>query len=411
MARNNQTGLTPAQKKARARARARRRAEARRQRQQARLNPLNAPFKTPAQLRAEAQRMAELSVVPEETLRAEQQKQETGLGALTGTTTSMLGGYQQQVAGGLQGLGQMYQNIAGTASEAGQEALAAAGAATTAAPGAVAAVPAEFANLVASTAGYVPAAAATGQRLIGESRLGLTKALTDRANTLSSNMAKYLDELKQREYEKAVAQEVNRQNIARLGLQEQQIAADVAMDEANLALKRQGLALDAQRLLLDIEKESNRQANRFADKNKKKREKIRSAQEQILASVDELFKPAEYATSKRKYKVNYVIPAPGTEDPLGQPKTGSTEVEATSLEDAQEVFGKQYPGFTFANASALGFVTEFRVPKRSEVLNSTVRTLVKAGMTRKRARRFVLDEVLPLLPSYSGAFLGGVGGG
>lgn len=402
MARNNQTGLTPAQKKARARARARRRAEARSQRQQARLNPLNAPFKTPAQLRAEAERMAELSVTPEATLREEQQKQETGLGALTGTTTSLLGGYQQQVAGGLQGLGSMYQNIAGAASEAGQEALAAAGAATTAAPGAVAAVPAEFANLVASTAGYVPAAAATGQRLIGESRLGLTKALTDRSNTLSSNMAKYLDELKQREYEKAVAQEVNRQNVARLGLQEQQIASDIQMDAANLELKRQGLALDAQQLLLNIEKEANRQTNKIRDERRKKNEKIKIAKREILANADELFKVAEYPSGKFKWTINYTVAA---ERPGELPRASSVEIEATTEENAFKTFKENYgEDFNPTVATRGAPATIFRAPTTAEVNRSIVKTLMTAGMTRKGALAFIRRRL-------NFTFSGGVGGG
>ena len=395
--------LTAAQKAARRR----RRQE---QRRQARLNPLNAPFKTPAQLRAEAQRMAELSVTPEETLREEQRKQEAGLGAVTGTAAGVLGGYQQQVAGGLGGLASMYQNLAGQARGAGGEALAAAGVSPSDVPAASAAVPAQFANLAALTSGYVPAAVATGQRLIGESKAGLSRALAERSSALSQNMGKFLQDLQQQEYEKAVAREASAQNAARLGLAEREYETDVAFRSEELDLKRQGLALDAQKILAGIEKESIKAAAKVAGENQKKRTKIKSVQDQILARSKELFAPAEYATGKNSWTVNYVIPASG---PVNQPKTGSVDIEAGSEQDAIEKFSSNsaYAGFTPASATRGAGTTIVRPPTRREVLRSLVKELVNAGMAPDAARRWVNARALPRLKNLTGAFAGGVGGG
>ena len=386
--------LTAAQKAARRR----RRQE---QRRQARLNPLNAPFKTPAQLRAEAQRMAELSVTPEETLREEQRKQEAGLGAVTGTAAGVLGGYQQQVAGGLGGLASMYQNLAGQARGAGGEALAAAGVSPSDVPAASAAVPAQFANLAALTSGYVPAAVATGQRLIGESKAGLSRALAERSSALSQNMGKFLQDLQQQEYEKAVAREASAQNAARLGLAEREYETDVAFRSEELDLKRQGLALEGQKILAGIEKESVKAAAKVKGEGAKRRAKIKSVQDQILAGLGDLFTPAEYPTNRSKYKVNYIIPKTG----IDQAKTGSVEIEATNPQNAQDIFAETYPGFAFANATSLGLVTEYRLPKTDEVRLSVVKSLIKAGMSRKGAERFVTRRV-----NLTGAFSGGVGG-
>lgn len=391
--------LTPEQKR---RQRQRQRARARRERQQARLNPLNAPFKTPAQLRAEAQRMAELSVTPEATLREEQRKEEEGLGAISGTAAGVLGGYQQQVLGGLQGLGQLYSGLAGSARTAGEEAVAAAGAAPSIAPTGTATVPAEFANVAAGTSGYVPAAVTTGQRLIGTSRSNLSRALAERSSALSQNMAKFLQDLQQQEYEKAIAQEASAQNAARLGLAEREYETDVAFRSAELDLKRQGLALEGQKILAGIEKEAIKAAAKVTGEKNKKRTKIKSTQDQILAGLDDLFVPAEYPTNRTKYKVNYVIPSTGYD----QAKTGSVEIEATSLQNAQDVFAETYPGFAFANATSLGLVTEYRRPNTNEVRLSLVKSLIKAGMSRKAAERWVTRRV-----NLTGAFQGGVGSG
>ena len=393
--------LTAAQKAARRR----RRQE---QRRQARLNPLNAPFKTPAQLRAEAQRMAELSVTPEETLREEQRKQEAGLGAVTGTAAGVLGGYQQQVAGGLGGLASMYQNLAGQARGAGGEALAAAGVSPSDVPAASAAVPAQFANLAALTSGYVPAAVATGQRLIGESKAGLSRALAERSSALSQNMGKFLQDLQQQEYEKAVAREASAQNAARLGLAEREYETDVAFRSEELDLKRQGLALEGQKILAGIEKEAIKAAAKVTGEKNKKRTKINEAKRLILASQDELFKISEYQTGNRVWTVDYVIPASVG---AGADQVGSIEIEALTRDAAQKRFLEEakdensvYHKGKVGNVSGGAPAVEYRAPTVAEATRSVVKTLMEAGMTRKGALDFIRRRL-------SFSFAGGVGGG
>lgn len=393
--------LTAAQKAARRR----RRQE---QRRQARLNPLNAPFKTPAQLRAEAQRMAELSVTPEETLREEQRKQEAGLGAVTGTAAGVLGGYQQQVAGGLGGLASMYQNLAGQARGAGGEALAAAGVSPSDVPAASAAVPAQFANLAALTSGYVPAAVATGQRLIGESKAGLSRALAERSSALSQNMGKFLQDLQQQEYEKAVAREASAQNAARLGLAEREYETDVAFRSEELDLKRQGLALEGQKILAGIEKEAIKAAAKVTGEKNKKRTKINEAKRLILASQDELFKISEYQTGNRVWTVDYVIPGSVG---AGADQVGSIEIEALTRDAAQKRFLEEakdensvYHKGKVGNVSGGAPAVEYRAPTVAEATRSVVKTLMEAGMTRKGALDFIRRRL-------NFSFAGGVGGG
>ena len=179
-----------------------------------------------------------MSVASEDSLRAQQARQEAGLSGLTGALTSRLGGVNTQYQATLGGIGNLYNTIAQGAQSAGGSAVAAAGGAplVMTPAGGNPMLASTLANLGAQTVGYAPAAEITGQQLIGASKSNLAKALTDRANTLSSDTAKYLLQLQGTEYDKAVAQTTAEQNAKRLGISADTAAADIAYktDTSNL---------------------------------------------------------------------------------------------------------------------------------------------------------------------------------
>lgn len=209
-------------------------------------NPLYMRYKTPKEIRQEARDLALLGAVNPAELRRLQQQQEYGLQNLTGaaqTTMEDIAARSRTGLGGLIGVGGA---AAGAAQTAEQANLAAAGAAPTLAPGGNdQALSSQALNLSASTMGYAPAAVATGQRLVGESRSALTKALIDRANQISSDTAKYLTQLQNYEYQRAVAAETAAQNNAMLGLRQYQAQSEDAYRRGSLAARNDANAIRA----------------------------------------------------------------------------------------------------------------------------------------------------------------------
>ena len=405
-------GETAAQRRARLRReraqRRRERAAARRAERERQKNPLYRPFLTPAELRAEAERLAQLSVASEESLRTEQAAQESGIGALTGTIAGALGGYQQQVAGGLQGLGQMYQNIAGAAQQAGGEALAAAGVAPTEAPSVSPTVASEFANLTAATSGFVPAIQATGQRIIGESRLGLTRALAERANTLSANMARYLRELQQEEYDRALAQEIQSQNVARLGLQEQEIAADTAYREANLALSAernaQGWARIEQQAINAALRAEEKAEKAGRDSKQQRAKKIQTAKDRLLRDRNNILRGDRVFSGLYKYKVKFVDSG-GNTIPIEVNALNDDDARRKAVASGEIPPDKENSLFVTRGSQYM----EYKAPSAKEVIDFVTRILVNAGMKRNAARRWATNNIARGM-NISGAFMGGVGG-
>jgi hypothetical protein len=404
-------GETAAQRRARLRReRAQRRREAaaaRRAERERQKNPLYRPFLTPAELRAEAERLAQLSVASEESLRTEQAAQESGIGALTGTIAGALGGYQQQVAGGLQGLGQMYQNIAGAAQQAGGEALAAAGVAPTDVPSVSPTVASEFANLTAATSGFVPAIQATGQRIIGESRLGLTRALAERANTLSANMARYLRELQQEEYDRALAQEIQSQNVARLGLQEQELAADTAYREANLALSAernaQGWARIEQQAINAALRAEEKAEKAGRDSKQQRAKKIQTAKDRLLRDRNNILRGDRVFSGLYNYKVTFV--EDGVERSVNVKAVSDSDARQKAADSGQIAPSEMGNLFVTRGTQAM----DYKAPSANEVINFVTRILVNAGMKREAARRWATNNIARGM-NISGAFMGGVGG-
>ena len=228
--------LTAAEKKA---ARAKRIAEQKAANAAARAeknNPLLAPYKSPAELRKEAAELAALSVASEESLRTQQGLQETGLTGLTTALSNRLSGVSNDYAGMLRGLQGTYGNVAAGATSAGETALAAAGAPTsTPVAGADPQMASNFAALGAVPATYAGAATLTGAQLIGGSKAKLQDALIARSNTVSANTAKYLQQLRDTEYNKAIAKVTAEQNAARLGVDAEYKAGQLGVAQSRAA--------------------------------------------------------------------------------------------------------------------------------------------------------------------------------
>lgn len=197
-------------------------------------NPLVTRYKSPAELRAEAAELAALSVASEESLRTQQGLQETGLTGLSTALGNRLAGLNTEYQATLGGLGSAYGQTAANTAAATNEQLIASGAPASVAPvGANPMLANTTALLGAVPSQYAATAAATGAQLVGSSRAALQKSLTDRANTVSANTAKYLQQLRDTEYNKAIAKVTAEQNAARLGVDAEYKAGQLGVAQTN----------------------------------------------------------------------------------------------------------------------------------------------------------------------------------
>jgi hypothetical protein len=323
--------------------------------------------------------MAALGAPSEETLRGEQAREQAGIEGLTNALTGRISGFVGQTGAGLAGLGNLYGNIVGQARTGAESALAAAGAA----PGLVSpagpseAVASQMANIGGALAGFVPAAATTGAQIAGTSRSNLTKALAERAATISGNTAKYLQQLRDDEYQRAVAQLTVEQNAARLGLSEQKFAADLQDKEFGRNLDLAKLNLSQKRLALDIQK-----ANKSLGKDTKK--KIASTKDRILNNAD---KWTTGSTGEYVFKITY-------NDVNSVPRT--VEASGTSEQQAVDKVAGLMPANVVSNQSYLierGAEAEGRLPNAAVIAKVTP-ILVGAGMSRKNARLWIIRNLL-----------------
>ena len=346
-------------------------------------NPLTAPFLTPRQIREEAARLAALSVANEQTLRDESARQESGLSQLTGSLTGTLTGIGERQTAAMQGLGNLYSTIAQGAQQAGQTAAAAAGAPTEIAQGATPMVAASMANLTAPLQGYAPAAAATGARLVGEARGALTKALADRANQISANTAKYLQQLQGTELERAVANVTAQQNATRLGLSAQEQAQDFQIDQANLGLREQTVAQGWARLA-----QSAAKAAQSAGSSRTK--KVQAVKNDILENLTDWTNPSRQPTGKYDFTVQWAD-STGPGEPV--------RVQAASMSEAITEAKKKIPVAAHGSIDALqGDVVYSDVPvDRTKMIRRMRQVLVNSGMSQKAATQWINRNVLPLI--------------
>lgn len=383
-------GKTAAEKREEQRKRRAAQRAAREEARRNRFNPLLTPFKTPAQLREEAIRLAEIGAPSEASLRAQQQQEEAGLTGLTSGLTTALRGVSEAQTAGLAGLGSLYQQLGGAAQSAAQSAAAAAGAPIDIAPGTT---PTAIASFLPTAAGpglgavvraYESVAPVIGAQLTGASRANLAKALTQRASQISSDTAKYLQQLQGLEYEKAVAQETARQNAARLGLSAEEAQRDYEIAQANLGLRQQTVAqgwYNAETSRMNAMKTGNKNTD------------AKNAKKDILGNLDKWTAAdsgiGEFEISAQGLTAGDII------GPVKVQATDAASAEARVKELYPDTFGATTNRFniTYAGPAA----TAGRAP--TAVWKSRIRNymMTVGGMTRAQANAFIKNQVMPSL--------------
>ena len=331
-------------------------------------NPMYSAFKTPADLRNEAAQLAALSVPSEQYLRDIAASQQTGIAGLTNALTGTLTGLADRTQAGLAGFGNLYTNLANTAQSSGQSAAAAAGAPTNGVPGASATMASNLANLSAPTMGYAPAAAVTGAQMQGAVTANLTKALTDRANTISSDTAKYLTQLQNQEYQKSVAQLTAGQNAARLGLSTKTANQNYNIKQNQLLLQQSALDLRAKSINAKIAADKLRYG---AASNKT----VSGAKNSVLGA--DWTKPVKQDTGMRTWDVYYQ--KPGTAG--GAPSVGKVTVHAkdgnSANASAQALIGA---GMSITNSQDVGAYYQDVSPSRAQIEAKITSILQNSGM-------------------------------
>ena len=381
------TKLTAAEKKAARAKRIAARKAANAAARAERNNPLLAPYKSPAQLRAEAAELAALSVASEESLRTQQGLQETGLTGLTTALSNRLSGVSNDYAGMLRGLQGSYNTVAGDATSAGETALAAAGAPTsTPVAGANPLMASNFAALGAVPATYAGAAELTGAQLVGGSKAKLQDALIARSNTVSANTAKYLQQLQDTEYSKAIAKVTADQNAARLGIDAEYKAGQLGVAQTNAQTR-----IDANA----IKRENNKIKLQIANAGGTGKKAIRAAQRGLLGSAGSYVQGVTSASGDNTYTVTI-------KSQLLPYDIKTVPIVATSPEAAREKANKLYKGnpnidgggYTVSDVILDRANSSTVVPTQEQVIQRTIGFLTMAGMNPNVARQWIIDNII-----------------
>ena len=231
------------------------------------------------------------------------------------------------------------------------------------------------------TSGVTPAAAVTGTRLVGQSLSNLRKALADRANQISANTAKYIDELTQREYQRSVAQVTAQQNAERLGTQ-------AAYNQAKIDQGAARIQLDWAKLQHQVEKD--RASGAGSAKT------IRGVQTRLLTYPDRYTVDKSASSGKSKYTITW---DDGTADGASQTVVASSQDEAVRLAGVPAAQISAYssnPNSKFAYRLE-SVVPQYGVPlKRGDATRRMVDVLVTAGMARPAAVRWVTSHAVSL---------------
>lgn len=360
--------LTAAEKKA---AREEKRAEQRAANAAARANkynPLVTRYKSPAELRKEAAELAALSVASEESLRTQQGLQETGLTGLSTALGNRLAGLNTEYQATLGGLGNAYGQTAANTAAATNEQLIASGAPSSVAPvGANPMLANTIALLGAVPSQYAATAAATGAQLVGASQNTLSKALTDRANTVSANTAKYLLALRDTEYNKAIANVTAEQNAARLGV-------DAEYKAGQLGVAQSRAATAAGQLNRQIEKDKNA--------GKSSASTIKTVKRGILANPNTWTEPIYSSTD---YEWTFALGEGKTATGIGPNRntainnaqaSGALTADLVELNKGNSAWGIQ------GNPIKV-------IPKYKDVYDQLMNILVNAGDTPKKASAWI----------------------
>jgi hypothetical protein len=333
-------------------------------------NPLMTKFQSPYEIRKQAEDLAALGAPSEESIRQLGAQQIAGIGGLTAALQGRLADVNTQNQASVAGLSQVYRDIAAQAQGAGTSAAAAAGAggegvaAPVAAGGTPTVVPALQAY-AAQTANLAPAAGVVGAGLEAQARSGLTKSLLDRANTVSSDTAKYLNQLQQQEYQKATGIETIRQNAALLGLKKDTLAANTAYQSGRLAASNTSNQIK----LMQLQRQTKADQMKFGQNSAKP---VNNLLQSILTSADTIgaTQNRQDPSGLRSYTVK-------VQDALGDMKDETVyaltpQAAVVSLGNARIV------GQPIDN----GVKTITVAPSKSQLLNQYGRMIVQASNGR-----------------------------
>ena len=218
-------------------------------------------------------------------------------------------------------------------------------------------------------------------RSAGQSRANLTKALLDRSNTISANTAKYLEALRQDEYNRAVAQVTAEQNATRLGIQQQ-------YNEGRLGISAQNAATSAARAAAYIQSLQDKGiVTTFKD--------IKKAKSQLLAD------PSKYTLRPSGSGADYTIQyrdVDGSGEVVTKTYHGANAEEAisqlpTSVKNAGRAVGVAGGGYTITDRVV---TSEKRPVSRPLAVRTMVTILVNSGMSRAAAAKWVRQNAAAL---------------
>jgi hypothetical protein len=347
-------------------------------------NPLMTKFQSPAEIRKQAEDLANLGVASEESIRQLGNQQISGISGLTSALQGRLADVNAQNQASVAGLSQLYRDIAAQAQGAGTSAAAAAGAggagvaAPVAAGGSPTIVPA-LQSYAAGTQGLVPAAGVVGAGLEAQARSGLTKSLLDRANTISSDTAKYLDQLQKQEYQKATGIETIRQNAALLGLKKDTLAANTAYQSGRLAASNTANQIK----LMQLQRQTKADQMKYGSASAKP---VKNLLQSILTTADTIGQVQDRQDPSGLHSFTVKV-----QDALGSIKD-QTVYAADARSAAASLGGAQIVGLPIDN----GVKTIAVAPSKSQLLDQYGRMIVQASNNRwslPRAQAWLIANV------------------
>lgn len=332
-------------------------------------NPMLTSFKSPAQIRKEAEDLAIAGSASEQSLRDANLAQQTGITGLTTGLSNRLQGLSNDYQTGVSGLGAVYNTISQNAQDLGGAALAAGGAtSSTLVPGKDNALGVQMAAFGAVPGVAAAAAEQQGAQMRYASTADLTKQLAARSNQVSSDTAKYIRDLQGQEYNKAIAQITSDQNNARLNLDANYKAGMLGVAQTNAQTKIGQLA---------------RQAAKDAKAGKASASIIKSVQKGLLSDPNALTEPVSSTTD---YTWTFAV------GNAGEVAKGVGPNRDAAIQNAI-ASGSMDQSVVTQNQGNAGWGTQGDpvsvIPKRDVVHSQVMKLLVNAGMSVKKANAWI----------------------
>ena len=345
-----------------------------------RYNPLLTPFDSPEEEARKAANLANLGQPSEAALRAQSAQQQAGIAGLTTALQGRLGQINTQNIAANAGLADIYSQIAAQTQSAGGSAAAAAGASPGLAAGGNPMVASNAANLNAQTMGLVPAAGFQGQMFQNQASSALTKALVERATNVSSDTAKYLQQIQNQAYQKATAQETIAQNAALLGFKKDTLNSQNIYRQGQL----QNAADSNQIRLMQYQRQVKNDLAKFGATSTKT---LDAAMKRILDQQISLTASSDKPTGLNSYQVQVVDPITQSLSTKTVYGTDAASAVTNTLGAGVQISGQAVP---------MGPQTISQPPNKARLVSSLASQLVlasrktKSPWTMAKATRWIL---------------------